>query len=76
MTIQKLKIRKIGNSLGVIFSKETVTDMNVAEGDELSLVKTENGHLLTAYDPKFEKVMEAVNEGRRRYRNALRELAK
>ena len=76
MTIQKLKIRKIGNSLGVIFSKETVTDMNVAEGDELSLFKTEHGHLLTAYDPKFEKVMEAVNEGRRRYRNALRELAK
>jgi len=46
------------------------------EVDELFVVEREDGLLLTPYDPKFEKVMEAYDVISRKYRNTLRELAK
>jgi len=72
----KLKVRKIGNSVGVIFPKEMVTGLGISEGDELNASRTRNGYELSAYDLKFDVQMEAGREGMRAYRNALRELAK
>lgn len=72
----QLKIRKIGNSLGATFPKEVLDKLQVAEGDTVYITETPDGVQLTAYDPEFESVMEAADEVTRRYRNALRELAK
>lgn len=72
----KLKMRRMGGSLGATFPKELTEQMQLHEGDELFLVKTERGYLLTEYDPDFEKAMEAYEVLNRKYRNALRELAK
>jgi putative addiction module antidote len=72
----QLKIRKIGNSLGATFPKEVLDKLQVAEGDTVYVTETPDGVQLTAYDPEFESVMEAADEVTRRYRNALRELAK
>ncbi|MEM9948326.1 MAG: AbrB/MazE/SpoVT family DNA-binding domain-containing protein [Cyanobacteria bacterium P01_D01_bin.36] len=69
------KLRKVGNSLGVTFPKELLEEMNVKEGDELYLVKTEKGFELTPYDPDFAAEMEAYRHATRNHRNALRELA-
>jgi putative addiction module antidote len=74
--VTKLKVRKIGNSIGVIFPKEMAADLSVVEGDELSASKTQNGYELSAYDPAFEEAMDAGRKIMRRYRNTLRELAK
>jgi putative addiction module antidote len=72
----KLHIRKIGNSLGTTFPKEVLDQLKVTEGDTVYVTQTPDGIQLTAYDPDFETVMEAASEITRRYRNALKELAK
>jgi putative addiction module antidote len=72
----KLKIRKIGNSLGASIPKEVLEKMNVREGDSLYVTQTPDGIYLTPYDPEFEEVMEAAKNITNRYRNALKELAK
>ena len=72
----KLKIRKIGNSLGASIPKEILERMNVGEGDTLYVTQTPHGIQLTPYDPEFELAMEAALKITNRYRNALKELAK
>lgn len=71
-----LKIRKVGNSLGATFPKEVLQKLNLEEGDSVIVTETPDGVLLTAYDPEFEKAMEIYKKVSKRYRNALRELAK
>lgn len=72
----ELKIRKIGNSLGVVLSKEALSHLNVGEGDTLTLTESQDGVRLTAANPEFAKTMEVFESLNRRYRNTLRELAK
>ena len=72
----KLKIAQVGNSLGVILPKKVIAHLKVAKGDEVSCTETANGIELTSYDPDFEKKLEAARRVTRRYRNALKELAK
>lgn len=71
-----LKLRRIGGSLGGTFPKAVLDKLNVGDGDTLFLVEKDDGILLTPYDPKFERVMEAYEDLSKRYRNTLRELAK
>ncbi|MEL6814396.1 MAG: AbrB/MazE/SpoVT family DNA-binding domain-containing protein [Cyanobacteria bacterium J06598_3] len=70
-----IKIRKIGNSLGVTFPKEMLETLNVREGDELYLLRTERGFELTPYNPEFAAEMDAYRHVSRKHRNALRELS-
>jgi len=71
----KLKVRRIGNSLGAILPTEVLRRLRVGEGDELFVVEDDEGVRLTPYDPDFDEALEAFEEGRKRYRNALRRLA-
>ena len=72
----KLKVTQIGNSLGLILPKEVAARLRIEKGDELVYVETPGGIELTPYDPEFEQKMEAARRVAKRYRNALRELAK
>jgi len=72
----KIKVRKIGNSLGAILPGEVAARLRVREGDHLSVTETADGIELSPYDPDFEAAMSAFEQGRKRYRNALRRLAK
>jgi len=72
----KLTIRRVGNSLGVTLPAEAAKALRVKEGDVLYLTETPEGYQLVAHDPDFEKTMEVAEDFMRRYRNALRELAK
>ena len=74
--MQALKVRKVGNSVGVILPKETLDAMRIKEGDTLYASTSAEGIQLTPYDPEFEATMKAFEKSRRKYRNALRELAK
>ncbi|MEO0769626.1 MAG: AbrB/MazE/SpoVT family DNA-binding domain-containing protein [Cyanobacteria bacterium J06649_4] len=73
--MSSIKIRKVGNSLGATFPKELLTELNVEEGDELYLLRTEKGFELTPYNPEFAAEMEAYRHVARRHRNALKELS-
>ena len=71
-----LKIRKIGNSLGVTLSKEAIQKLRVQEGDSVFVTETPTGVHVTACNPDFEKAMEAYRKVSTKYRNALHELEK
>jgi putative addiction module antidote len=73
----ELKIRKIGNSLGVVLPKEAVSRLHADEGDRLFLIEAPDGaYRLTPYDPAFEKKMKKATDIIARYRNTLHSLSK
>lgn len=70
-----LKIRKIGNSLGVTFPKEVAAKLRVKEGDTIYFTESPDGCRISHYDPDFEQQMKDAEKGMRTYRDTLRELA-
>lgn len=75
MTIQT-KVRKIGNSLGIVLPKEATEALMVKEGDALYLTRAPEGSLrITPERPGFAEKARIASDLMRRYRNALRELA-
>ena len=73
--MHKLKVRRIGSSLGVILPVEILQNLHIGEGDELSVVLDRDGAKLTPLDPVFERTMQAFEEARKQYRDTLRKLA-
>jgi len=73
---EQTKIRAIGNSAGTTIPKAMLERYHLAEGDRIHLVETDEGILITPYDPDFQEAMQIYEEGSKRYRNAMRELAK
>ena len=72
-----LKVRKIGNSLGLVLPKEVLGHLRATEGEDLFLLEGPNhSYRLTALDPAFQKKMEKAEEIMARYRNTLHVLAK
>ena len=78
--VLELKLRKVGNSVGMVLPKEALVRLNVAEGDSVTLTDAPEGSLrvtpATAGREEFAKQMKAAESIIRRYRNTLRELAK
>jgi putative addiction module antidote len=71
-----LKLRAIGNSVGVVLPKELLAQLNVGEGDVLYAIPERDGIRLVATDPQFEADMAKAREIMKRRRAVLRELAK
>jgi putative addiction module antidote len=71
-----LKVRRIGNSLGVVLPKEVLAKLRVGEGDALSVSDAPGGVTLTGFSDRLQQQIEAGRRAMKRYRNALRELAK
>lgn len=69
-------IRAIGNSAGTTLPKAMLERYRMAEGDRVHLVETDEGILITPFDPVFAEAMALYEEGAKKYRNAMRELAK
>ena len=74
--IRKLKLTRVGNSIGVILPKEVLDRLNVEVGDELTLTQVPDGVTLSSRDADFDAQMESARKIMKKYRNALRELAK
>jgi len=73
----ELKVRKFGNSLGVVLPKEVINRLHTRDGEALFLIEApDGGYQLTPYDPGFEKKMTTADDIINRYRNALHVLAK
>ena len=71
----EVRVRKIGNSLGVILPAVVTTTLKVHEGDKLFLTETPDGVRLTPYDPEFAKQMDAAEQVMHEDRDVLRKLA-
>jgi putative addiction module antidote len=72
----QLKIRKFGNSAGVILPKELLARLRVSEGDTLYATDAPGGVRLTAANPDFETKMALAEKIMREDRDILRVLAK
>jgi len=73
----ELKVRKVGNSLGVVLPKEVINRLNTKEGEPLFLIEASDGsYRLSPYDPSFEERMAKADDIMNRYRNTLHVLAK
>lgn len=71
-----IKLTSIGNSTGLILSKDIMARLKVSKGDTLYLTESEDGYLLTPYDETFAEQMKAGEKHMRKYRDVLRALAK
>ncbi|MFM8982047.1 MAG: AbrB/MazE/SpoVT family DNA-binding domain-containing protein [Spartobacteria bacterium] len=75
--IAQSKVRKIGNSLGVVLPKEALQQLKAEEGTILYFTESPECSLrVTPERPGFKDFMEIAEKGMQQYRNTLRELAK
>jgi putative addiction module antidote len=73
----ELKVRKFGNSLGVVLPKEVIQRLQAGDGERLFLIEAAEGeYRLTPYDPAFERKMAKAEQIIGRYRNTLRALSR
>ena len=72
----KLKIRKIGNSLGVVLPKDVIDQLKVKEGDTLDVMPTAAGVSLSVSDEEVDKLMLMAERIMDENREVLRALAK
>jgi len=71
-----LKLTKIGTSTGAIIPKEMLARMKVEKGDTLFAVETNDGYLLTPYDPAVAEQLEIGRDFMKDYRETFKALAK
>jgi putative addiction module antidote len=74
--VKDLKLRQAGGSVSATLPKEMADRLHLGPGDRVFAVETEQGILLTPYDPTVERALEIAARAAKKYRNALRELAK
>jgi putative addiction module antidote len=71
-----ITLRRVGGSVGTTLPKEMVDRLDLAAGDRVLAVETEQGILLTPYAEELDADLAATRHAAKRYRAALRELAK
>ncbi|EEF23778.1 conserved hypothetical protein [Ricinus communis] len=76
MPMQALKLTQIGNSVGLILPKETLSRLKLEKGDTVYLTDAPGGVTLTPHDPTFEEQLELGREFMREYRDTFNALAK
>ncbi len=72
----ELRIRKIGNSVGVILPDELLAHLNVEVGQSVSVTRTPHGIALRACGAAVSPQMEVARAVMTRRKRALRTLAK
>ena len=76
----ELRLRRVGNSFGVILPKEALDALGVdaKEGEKLALVRLPGGVGLELRheDEKFERKLALLRDTMQKYKNTLRALAK
>ncbi len=73
---RELTLRQVGGSIGATLPKDMAERLQLGPGDRILAVETDRGILLTPYDPGTERALAIATRVARKYRNALRELAK
>lgn len=78
--MMELRLRRVGNSFGVILPKEALEALGLEskEGEKLALTRLPDGRGLELrhVDEKFEKKLALLRDTMKRFKNTLRELGK
>ncbi len=69
-------LKKVGGSVATVLPKAMLDRFNLGAGDEVHVIETADGLLITPFDPDFADTMAMYERGARKYRNALRDLAR
>jgi putative addiction module antidote len=72
----EVRVRKIGNSLGIVLPKAALSFLNIQEGDLVTLNCQQDCILLSSAKAASTKTMEAFKSLISRYKNTLSNLAK
>ena len=73
----ELKLRKVGNSIGVVLPKEALAYLKVQEGEIVCVTDAPDGSLrMSPTSPEVTRQLNVAQGIIRRYRHTLRELAK
>ena len=74
--MREIRLRQVGGSVGATLPKDMADRLHMQVGDRVLAVETAQGFLLTPFDPTVEAGLASAAEVARKYRNALRELAR
>ncbi len=74
--VRETKLRRVGGSVAATLPKDLADRLRLRAGDRLLAIETDQGIPLTPYDPETQKALEVAARAAKKYRGALRELAK
>ena len=74
--VRSVKLRRMGGSVGATLPKDMAERFHLEAGDEVLVVETAHGILLSPYDADVEEGLAIAAEAQKRYQGALRKLAK
>jgi putative addiction module antidote len=74
--VRKQTLKKIGGSVATVLPKSMLDRFHLEAGDEVTVIETSDGLLITPFHPDFTAAMSAYERGAKKYRNALRQLAR
>lgn len=74
--VKELTLRQAGGSIGATLPKDMAERLHLSAGDRVLAIETDRGILLTPYDPSTERALALAARAAKKYRSALRELAK
>jgi putative addiction module antidote len=74
--VRRQTLKKVGGSVATVLPKSMLERFHLEAGDDVFVVETDKGLLVTPFDPEFERAMEIYARLAKKYRNALRELAR
>ena len=74
--VREVKLRQAGGSVSATLPKDMTDRLRLEAGDRVLAVETDQGILLTPYDPQTDKALKIAAKAAKKYRAALRELAK
>jgi putative addiction module antidote len=70
-----VKLRKVGNSIGIILPKNVIDNLHLKEGDVLEIFEDKDSIKLLPQNPEFALWAKAYNKANTNYKNALQQLA-
>jgi putative addiction module antidote len=73
---KELTLRQAGGSVSATLPKDMAARMRLEPGDRVLAVETDRGILLTPFDADAEAALTAAAKVAKKYRGALRELAR
>ncbi len=74
--VRNVRLRRMGGSVGATLPKDMAERFHLEAGDQVLMVETAHGILLSPYDPDVEDGLAIAAVAQRRYQSSLRKLAK
>jgi putative addiction module antidote len=74
--VKRQTLKRVGGSVATVLPKSMLDRFHLDAGDEVTVIETREGLLITPFDPDFAAAMDAYDRGAKKYQNALRQLAR